>query len=318
MTDLSKEVFLSPSQTRPSTPPETAAEAIRAYGLDWQVGLVPVQAQVESLPAAPQIPRARAVVRLDTHEPLGVVGRRFQPIQNRDAFTFFDHLVARRRAVYERAGACEGGRRIWIQAKLPGQMWITKDDPVEKYLLLSMSHGAGSLWVLDTPIRVWCRNTLLRALGEGKSRALRIRHVGDIDQQIRQAERMLEGSLGSFDSFLAEARGMAGRTIAREELGAFFRALVPDPKEGDPARAARTREHLSILFETGRGNDLPSVRGTLWAALNGVVQFVDYERPTREQGGMDPPASRWKSAQFGSGAALKQRAWKEALALLGQ
>ncbi len=295
--------------------PATAAEAIRAWGLDWQVDLAPVQALLAT-GAVPRILNSRAVVRTDTGVPLSVVGRRFQPIQNADAFRLFDPVIQKFGASYERAGACDGGRRVWIQAKLPGGLWITKEDKVERYLLLSMLHGGGSLQVLETPIRIWCKNTLLRALEEGKHRAIRIRHAGDIEGQVLEAERLLELSLASFGAFSEEAQAFAKRMIRKEALEAYIRSLVPDPKDGDPVRAAGTRETLLRLFETGKGNDLPSVRGTLWAAVNAAAEFADHERSTRAKAGEDAAASRWKSAQFGSGAALKERAWREALALL--
>jgi phage/plasmid-like protein (TIGR03299 family) len=301
----------------PVDPPMTAAQAIRAFGLDWQVALSSVQAQMPEYGITPVVPGAKAVVRMDTKRPLKVVGSRYQLIQNERAFAFFDHLVESRRAVYERAGSCDGGRRVWIQAKLPGELWVTRQDQVEKYLLLSMLHGGGSLWVLPTPRRVACKNMLLRALAEGKSRAIRIRHVGDIEEKIKEAERLLDLTLGSFDNFALEAKAFAGHMIRKEALGAYFRSLVPDPKEGDSARAVATRETLVRLFESGKGNALPSVRGTLWSAVNAVVEFVDHERPTRLSGGEDRASSRFKSAQFGTGALLKERAWSSALALLG-
>src|ERR1043166_3705374 len=300
---------LAPSSSRP----ETAAQAVQAYGLDWQVGLAPVQALV--VPPRP-VPRARAVVRLDTNEPLGVVGRRYRPIQNAEAFGLFDSVLAKFRASYEGAGSCDGGRRVWIQAKLPGGMWVTKEDEVEKYLLLHMRHGGGSLQVLDTPIRVWCRNTLRRALEEGKHRAIRIFHRGDVELQVREAEALLSLSLRSFEVFEGEARLFATRGLDRCDLREYLVRVVPDPKDGDPARAVATRESLVRLFETGKGNTLPSVRRTLWAALNGIVEWIDHERPTRADVGEDPNGNRWKSAQFGTGAALKARVWREALALL--
>ena len=104
--------------------------------------------------------------------------------------------------------------------------------------------------------------------------------------------------------------------IRKEALDAYFRTLVPDPVDGDPSRAVATRENLVRLFETGKGNDIPSVRGTLWAALNAVVEFADFERPTRTMDGEGQRASRWKSAQFGSGSILKVRAWSKALETL--
>ena len=316
-TGFPKHNAMSVSTLLSRVPAMTAAEAIRAYELDWEVGLAPVLAQVPPPEAPRLVPQARAVVRMDTRKPLSVVGPRYRPIQNAEAFKIFDPVIAKFGAVYERAGSCDGGRRIWIQAKLAGNLWITKDDEVERYLLLHMQHGGGSLQVLETGIRIWCKNMLRRALEEGKSRAIRIRHLGDVALQVQEAERLLELSRESFDVFQDQARAFAGRMIRKEALDAYFKTLVPDPKAGEPSRAAATREHLVRLFESGKGNTLPSVRGTLWAAVNGVVEFVDYERSTRAGVATDPRESRWKSAQFGSGAALKTRAWSEALALLG-
>jgi len=289
---------------------------LEAYGLDWQVDLYPVLAQVPGSETPRLVKEARAVVRVDTRTPLSLVGRHYRPIQNAGAFGLFDSVLAKFGASYRGAGSCDGGRRVWIQAKLPGGMWVTKEDEVEKFLLLHMQHGRGSLQMLDTPIRILCKNTLFRALEEGKHRAIRIVHRGDVDRQVREAETLLEHSLRSFEAFEGEARAFAGRMIRKEAMDAYFRTLFPDPKEGDPSRAKSTRESLVRLFETGKGNTLPSVRGTLWAALNAVGEYADHERPTRAPAGTDAKASRWASAQFGSGKALKERAWSEALALV--
>jgi hypothetical protein len=141
--------------------------------------------------------------------------------------------------------------------------------------------------------------------------------LGDIQEHVREAERLLDRSILSFDSFAEQAKAFAGHMLKKEALAAYFETLVPNPQDGDPARAIATRETFQRLFESGKGNDLPTVRGTLWAALNGVVEYVDHERQTRVREGENAVQNRFKSAQFGSGAVLKERAWSQALALLG-
>jgi phage/plasmid-like protein (TIGR03299 family) len=291
--------------------PATAAEAIRVAGLDWQVDLMPTFAD------GTEVPRTRAVVRMDRREPLAVVGERYQPVQNAEAFSFFDDLVGGEKAVYETAGALDRGRRIWLLAKLPGDVWVTQEDNVGKYLLLTNSHdGGSSLRALFTPIRVVCQNTLRAALDEAGSSGISVRHVGDVLGKAKEAERLLGITLKYFDDFAEESRAFALRPLTEEAVRSYFANLVPIPQDGDPTRATATRETLLRLFEAGKGNALPSVRGTLWAALNAVTEFVDHERPTRVKDGESERLKRFESALFGSGASLKDRAWKEAARLL--
>ncbi|HXX95385.1 MAG TPA: DUF932 domain-containing protein, partial [Planctomycetota bacterium] len=97
----------------------------------------------------------------------------------------------------------------------------------------------------------------------------------------------------------------------------YFESVLPDPKDADPARARTARENFRRLFESGKGNTLPTVRGTLWSALNAVCEYIDHERPTRGGGGETKKEfTRFQSSQFGSGAALRSRAWTQALLLL--
>lgn len=292
--------------------PATAAEAIQAAGLDWSVALEAVRDL-----RGKEIPGARALVRSDRMEALSVVGTGYRPIQNREAFRFADLLVGEGKAVYESAGALDGGRRIWLEAKLPGDLWIDGEDRVEKYLLLSNPHYRGSsLRVLLLGRRLACENMLLSTLAGGRSRAVRIRHTGDIESHVAAAQRLLGISLKHFDAFGEQARHFATRALSAAALKSYFEDLVPDPKDSDAERAVATRETLLRLFESGRGSELPSARGTLWGALNAVSEFTDHERSTRA-GSDGKTLSRWKSALFGSGAALKERAWRRALELAG-
>lgn len=291
--------------------PATAAEAILAAGLDWRVELISVWA------AGKPIPRSYGVVRMDRREPIAVVGKRYVPLQNREAFEFFDHLIGEGHAVYETAGSLDQGRRIWLLARLPGEVWVTKEDNVGKYLLLTNSHdGKSPLRALFTPIRVVCENTLRVALG-GQASGISIRHEGDVLAKAKQAQRVLGISLKYFDSFGEQAETFVKFQLTERKLDEYFLKLVPDPVFRDDGPAMDTRNILHELFESGKGNALPTVRGTLWAAVNAVAEFSDHVRATRVQQGGSEVQNRFKSAQFGSGAALKERAWSLAMALLG-
>jgi hypothetical protein len=55
---------------------------------------------------------------------LGVVSRRYKPLQNAEAFKFFDPIIRDKKAFFETAGALGDGERIWVMAKMPEAMVI--------------------------------------------------------------------------------------------------------------------------------------------------------------------------------------------------
>ena len=112
-----------------------------------------------------------------------------------------------------------------------------------------------------------------------------------------------------------------------EELEQYVAAVFPT-KEHAPStpphqrfwcggtRILNVRKDVLRLVEHGQGNDLLGIRGTAWAALNGVVEYVDHQRPGRGKTEQEQTSSRLESAWFGYGATIKARAWDAAVTLV--
>ena len=130
----------------------------------------------------------QAVVREDTNEVLGMVGRRWKPCQNHEAFAFLDSLVGDQELLYETAGALVRGERVWMMARMPKEMRIEgTDDVTRPYLLLANWHdGFGSLRCFFTGVRVVCQNTLnMASTQKAMASGICIRHTGDLEHQDR-------------------------------------------------------------------------------------------------------------------------------------
>ena len=290
--------------------PATAREAIAAAGLDYDVALADLITS-----SGAQIPGRKAVIRTDTNDVLGVVGNSYVPIQNRQCFSFLDAVVADGGLRYHTAGALRKGDRIWLLAKLPGQIRVrSSEDVSEKYLLLSNSHdGSSVLRVHYTAIRVVCANTLAMADREGRGEGIMIRHQGDLASKVQEAQAVLGLTVRFFDDLEGQFDQMARHYPNYAQVSAYFKALYPDPEEANPARAQNVRDELFRLFEGGQGQDIPEIKSTTWAALNAVTEYVDHHRPTRAKSDFDRAANRLESAWFGSGSRLKQHAFHLAL-----
>ena len=292
--------------------PATAAEAIEAAGLNYQVELVPLFTQ-----AGNQVPRRQGVVRSDTSQILGTVGKGYTPIQNAEAFQFLDSVVADGGLRYHTAGALGQGEKIWMLAKLPGSIRVNgTEDITDKFLLLHNSHdGSSCLRVHFTPVRVVCQNTLVIAERNGRGQGISIMHKGNLDQKIREAQKVLGLANRFYDDLQPKIDLLANCFPTQDQLHRFFSTLYPDPADGNSTRAENVRAELLRLFDEGIGQDIPGIRHSAWAALHAVTEYVDHRRTTRGRSDLDRTSKRLQSLWFGSGARLKQQAWDLALAM---
>lgn len=302
--------------------PATAEEAIKAAGLDWTVDkrtvFLNLSRQADGFEA---IQGKKAIIRTDTGHMFNIMGEGYTPVQNREAFRFFDDVVGGGQAIYHTAGALGMGERVWILAKLPGEIRVKgTDDITEKFLLLSNSHdGTSALRMFFTPVRVVCQNTLnLAQSGRGKGEGISLRHTAGIRQNVQEAQRALGLAIKFYDTLGETVNALASKQVSSADaLRAFFQELVPD--NADAKRNTRTeniRESLERNFMSGRGNDLPGIKGTWWAAVNAVTEYVDHERTARGDG-QEELSNRLESQWFGSGAKLKAEAWDLALTSAG-
>ena len=122
---------------------------------------------------------------------LGVVGSDYGVVQNAEAFRFIDFLThgdCAEKPVIETAGVLDGGRRVFVTAKMPNQFKINGDSGIDDYIVFHNSHdGSYSMQVVITPVRVVCANTLAAALRS--SNKLTFRHTKYVDVRMRDAER---------------------------------------------------------------------------------------------------------------------------------
>lgn len=253
-----------------------------------------------------------------------MVGSANTPLQNRDAFAFFDSIIAEQsrdgRAIYHTAGALGEGERVWVLAKLPDDIRVIGDDVASKFLLLSNSQdGSSAVQIKFTPIRVVCQNTLTMALNRG--RTLRVPHVTSLRERMRQAGDMLGLINHQFDSIGETFKSMTEHQIDAQHLDRYLHLVFPDPHDKENrdamARARTNRLWSTYFFEQGKGTDLRGVKGTLWAAYNGVAELTDHRQPHRNPRqsigpGQPPDDRRLESAWFGDGCSAKVRAYRTA------
>ena len=96
-------------------------EALELAGLDWQVESRNIYSGTGAM-----IPSYRANVRSTDDAVLGVVSDRYRIVQNEEAFQFTDDLLGEG-VTYETAGSLQGGKKVWMLARLPRKYLIAGD-----------------------------------------------------------------------------------------------------------------------------------------------------------------------------------------------
>lgn len=128
--------------------------------------------------------------RTDLNIPLGLVKSKYEVIQNMDAFNFFDEAIGKDKAVWDKAGILNDGRKIYVSAKLPTETRVNKDK-IDNYLVFSNSHdGSSSINIMFTPIRVICTNMLNSALKRADS-YIKIKHTQTAKQKLQRGAEIL-------------------------------------------------------------------------------------------------------------------------------
>jgi len=255
----------------------TAKEAIEAARMNYRVEQQTLFRQNPTTGLLTEYPDRYAVVRTDTDVPFDIVSGQYEIVQNEDHFTFFDEIIGQGQAVYHTAGALRGGRVIWILVKLPESIELIPGDPIEQYILMSSSHDRSkSLEIAITPIRVVCANTLRVGMSAARN-VVQIRHTQSIHSRAVEARQAL-GLNDAYNQLLMESLGVLVNTpmgtAQMTEYATAFLNVDPD-REDLHAFSQDAKERLCELFEAGRGQDIPGVAGTAYAAFNATTEFID-------------------------------------------
>lgn len=221
-------------------------EGIRMAGLDWAV--VPSPIQVLTAQGIVDGGTFRAMVRSTDGSILAVLTEQYTPLQNREAFGFFQGFLDKGLCALESAGSLREGRNVWVLAKVQGAEGEVSDgDKVEGYLLLSNAHdGSRAVTVQFTPIRVVCWNTLSTSHGladksadAGDGKAVRIHHGKDVKANLKSVQEQVDVAARRIGDVLKLSKGLRRVQL---DAGGFYKFMeqVYAPERDEMRRKLQT------------------------------------------------------------------------------
>jgi phage/plasmid-like protein (TIGR03299 family) len=291
------------------------AQALATAHLDWTVRLDPIfrlaPDQPTDSPAYQLITDKRAVVR-DDGRYLATVGDQYVPVQNADAFSVLAPACADYGVEIVTAGAIDGGKRVWMLARLPESIEVTDGDRVNGYFLVTTGHdGYTAFTGRPTPIRVVCQNTLNAAMSARGVDIVRIRHTATAEARVKEAAHLVTAMTQSLRETGETFRQLAEHRMTPQEIAEYIKALLPDDERGNASDTTKQRRRdIGALVWAGIGADLAGADAngaTAWACYNAVTEYFDHVRPAQSKS----PAGQARanvSAIFGANHAAKAKA----------
>lgn len=291
--------------------PKTIEEAVKLSGLDWEVQQLPLLIKMEDKKDTKTIPVKGFVanVRSDTKDTLGVVSKRYEPVQNITAFSWLAEIFGSE-MLFETAGSLMEGRRVWVMMKLPEHVKVA-GDPIGQYAFISNAHdGKGSVTTAMTPVRIVCANTLTCALsiakGKNAQRTYRLRHLGDMEKKISEARTVLQVTIDYYDALKQIGDGLGRVKVTESKATALLKTLFPvDDGLGDQKVENEEANRAAVLRifrgEGTQGDTRGNSGGTYWGLYQALTEWSDWGRAELKVGGRfqrsidDPDAFKKKA-----------------------
>lgn len=278
----------------------TSQEVVEKANLDYEVAKTPIYINPSQEVGNVEFSDIYATYRTDTNEPLGLVTDKYQIVQNRDAFTFFDPIIERGEAIYQTAGVLGKGERVFITAKLPEDILVA-GEKVEQYLLITNGHdGKNAVKVGFTPIRVVCNNTLTAALGSLKN-SYTIHHFNNPLERLKEAHAVM-GLASNYMTDVANLfEDMADVRLSDEQMMAYIEDIFVnkdyvEKKEKVSTRAKNSVAKIFNFAKTHPTQITPSTNNTLYGVYNAVSGYFGHLKPYKSLN------QRMESISFGYGA----------------
>ncbi|MBR2895396.1 MAG: DUF945 domain-containing protein [Oscillospiraceae bacterium] len=251
-------------------------DALVYAGLDWTVEQKDVYTEDGNL-----IPGYKANTRSTDNSILGIVSDRYKVVQNEDAFQFTDDLLGIG-VTYETAGALQGGRKVWMLAKMPLRYFIAGDE-IAPYMVVMNSHdGSSGIKVAMTPIRVVCQNTLNLALNNAK-RIWTTKHTENVMNRVHEARETLMLAERYMGELVRNIDVLSQIKLTDKKVMEFMQEFFPVDLEMPDAQR---KNNLKLLNDMKHryfdAPDLAHVGKNGYRFVNAISDFATHADPIRK------------------------------------
>jgi len=213
---------------------------------------------------------------------LGIVGERYEPLQNEDLLAWAEYLTSDGR--WETAGSIRYGTQVFASLSMDRETVIDPKgvaDKIKNYLLVTTSHdGTWATQAAVTPIRVVCQNTLNFALAKTKQ-TVKVRHTSKQDEKMILAAQVLGVGHNYIDKMEAAMTALYQTKVTNAKFDEIVEALYPKPDEESKGAMTKWDTKNDLLHELWVGPTQAGITGTAYGALQALTEQLDWYRSAR-------------------------------------
>jgi phage/plasmid-like protein (TIGR03299 family) len=299
----------------------SVGEGLRLSGNDFEAVKVPLffGAVEDSVMGSDLEPSSVGLVRSDNRQHLGVVGKKFEVIQPRQAFSFLDELVqGEGDTKLDTVGMLANGT-MFMALELPDNIVLDAEGMNDKlaYYLTSLNRfdGTAAFRINASPFRPVCGNTV-RWGTEHAASSWSVHHRKNWARRMDEARRTLKLSAKYREAFTEEATALIQHDMTPAEFDAFVASVMPIDEDAKALARKRTeerRDQVRNLYENSSTQE--NIRGTAWAAEQAYVEWLDHMSGVRAPKTLTEDLVRAAKTLVGANDEKKTSAHKQLLTL---
>lgn len=218
---------------------------------------------------------------------LATVGTRYHASQNREVMERALAVVgaSEGEAVVDTVGVLGIGERFFASIDLGSLVVETGygNDEVKRYLNVFTSHdGKVPITYTNTNVRTVCANTVQMAL-RSATRTFKARHTASgADFLVKDAQRVLGLSTKWAEAFKAQAEALAAIPVGGNDITKVLDIVFPIEADASELQV-KNRDELvgSARAVIANERNMGTFGRTGWSLWNGIVEFLDHERPVK-------------------------------------
>jgi phage/plasmid-like protein (TIGR03299 family) len=248
--------------------------ALKMAHLDYTVDKQPIYTQFNG--KMERVKEKAAIVRDDGYV-YGVLGDKYTPLQNRNAFAFLSTISDEMEIV--KAGETYTGM-VYLIGELPECTVL--GDKFKPYICFRTSHnGSCSLGAAITPLRIVCQNQFGFVFKKANN-AISIKHSLKMADKMEQAREVLIGVQDYMKSISDLSEQFYKEKISDKKFKQILEAALPIKESmSQRVKDAMIQERLRLV-DCYKSDDNANFKGTAWGAVNAYSDFITHKEPKKQ------------------------------------